>query len=72
MTNGSLLNDKKNDPFELNTESKVIPEGGRRLFFNRPSYIRKLKKIAEEVENSLWDNSRNYYTDVVKLYECNP
>ena len=68
MTGGSLLNEKKSDHYDLNMESKIMEDNGVRYLHNRPSYIRKLKKIAEEVADSCWDNSKNYYTDVAKLY----
>ena len=53
-------------------ESKIVHSSGTNILFNRPEYIRKLKKIAEEVPDYYWNNSKNYYRDVVRLYECDP
>ena len=38
--------------------------------FNKPAYIRKLKKIAEDFDYKVQNSSRIFVTDVLRPIEC--
>lgn len=67
ITGASLYNERRSEPYLLETESKL---GLKRNQFNRPAYIRKLKKIAENFDFDTKNANRYFYVDVVRPDEC--
>lgn len=64
------MNDRRSEPMGIDSQISLKPL--KRNLFNRPSYLRKLKKVAQDFNYKEVNLTKHRYKDVVKLNESVP